>query len=533
VLEASQLKLSVRYYGSWWHLRSPGYSDHTTASVVGDGQINPVGMINAADALRPALYLKLTSPVLSSKNIENVGATIKNPTVTDANGYTWDIVGVNYGAVKRGVDTPSGNATLLLSNESKKKFNYSDVDKEIFNGNDSGSNVYSGSDLQAAMNRASNAISGTEYIGKITPRNIVGGSKNYGNAGYNSDIVAGDSVGNQKTWSLSVKEAEDLQLQQRVFGYTWLLRSPGASNGANATVGYTGGISPGGAAGGNALRPALYLNLSSSIFQSLDADWINNFVDYSQDGWGKSAIKVPLSKISVSPLANKTYTGKSITPVVKATYNSATLILGTDYSVSYSKNTNAGNASVTLTGKGKYSGTKVVNFTILPAPVSKLSVAGIKDQVYNGKVKKPVLAIKHGSLALKLNTHYTVKHSTRKAVGKATITIKGKGNYTGTKAVTFRILPAKTSVSKLTVGKKQIIATWKKVSGTTKYEVRYRVKGTSKWTTKSVSGKSSSLKITKLKKNKTYQVQVRSYKTVSKVKYCSAWSATKTSKKVK
>jgi hypothetical protein len=105
--------------------------------------------------------------------------------------------------------------------------------------------------------------------------------------------------------------------------------------------------------------------------------------------------------------------------------------------------------------------------------------------------------------------------------------------YNGDTKTPAKILPKKTSVSKLTVGKKQIKATWKKVSGTTKYEVRYRVKGSSKWKTKSVSGKINSLKITKLKKGKTYQVQVRSYKTVSKAKYYSEWSKVKTSKKVK
>jgi hypothetical protein len=523
VLEASQLKLSVRCYSDWWHLRSPGWTETAGTGVVSSGEIDVTGMINLANAIRPALYLSLSSPVFLSKDIENIGAIIKNPTVTDSNGYTWDIVGVNYGAVKRGVDTPIGNATLLLSNESNKKFNYADGNTEI---NFSGYlGYYAGSDLQNTMSRVATTISGTEYTGKITPRDIIGGSESYGSVGYNSDKVAGDNITNQMVWPLSVKEAEDLDLQRRIFGDSWLLRSQDEDR-----VGFNGSI---GRANGAAIRPALYLDLSSSIFQSLDSNWISNFVDYSQGGWGKPNPVVPIEKVYVSSIDNETYTGKAITPAISVTYNLATLIDGTDYTVAYTNNTNAGKATITLTGIGNYTGTTTANFDILPASVSVYNVAPVKNQTYSGKAKTPSLTVKHGSKTLKLGIDYIVKHSTRKFVGKATITIIGKGNYVGTKTVTFKILPKKTSVSKLTVGKKQIKATWKKVSGTTKYEVRYRVKGSNKWETKSVSGKTNSLKITKLKKGKTYQVQVRSYKTVSRAKYYSAWSATKTSKKVK
>lgn len=48
------------------------------------------------------------------------------------------------------------------------------------------------------------------------------------------------------------------------------------------------------------------------------------------------------------------------------TYNESKLIEGTDYTVSYSNNINAGTATVTITGKGSYSGEKILTFTILP-----------------------------------------------------------------------------------------------------------------------------------------------------------------------
>ncbi|MDR1851752.1 MAG: fibronectin type III domain-containing protein [Propionibacteriaceae bacterium] len=92
--------------------------------------------------------------------------------------------------------------------------------------------------------------------------------------------------------------------------------------------------------------------------------------------------------------------------------------------------------------------------------------------------------------------------------------------------------PKKPGSVKLTVGKKQLKVSWKKPSGTiTGYQVRYRLKGKSAWTKKSVKAKTLTIK--KLKKGKKYQVSVRSYRTVDGTKYYSSWTSVKTSAKVK
>jgi hypothetical protein len=102
--------------------------------------------------------------------------------------------------------------------------------------------------------------------------------------------------------------------------------------------------------------------------------------------------------------------------------------------------------------------------------------------------------------------------------------------------VTFKIVPKKTKITKTAVAKKSTKVSWKKVSAAqkiTKYELSYRVKGAGKWKTQAVSAKKASVVVKKLKSGKVYQVRVRSYKTVSKVKYYSAWSAVKATKKIK
>ena len=65
------------------------------------------------------------------------------------------------------------------------------------------------------------------------------------------------------------------------------------------------------------------------------------------------------------------YTGEAIEPAVTVTSGDATLVEGTDYDVTYSDNVEVGEATVTVTAKGNYSGTIVVKFVIeLPASIA-------------------------------------------------------------------------------------------------------------------------------------------------------------------
>lgn len=67
--------------------------------------------------------------------------------------------------------------------------------------------------------------------------------------------------------------------------------------------------------------------------------------------------------VTLSP-ESYTYDGNAKTPTVEVKDGQATLVNGTDYTVAYSDNTNAGTAKVTVTLKGNYSGTVSKNFTI-------------------------------------------------------------------------------------------------------------------------------------------------------------------------
>ncbi|MCR4947283.1 MAG: hypothetical protein K5929_10115 [Lachnospiraceae bacterium] len=77
--------------------------------------------------------------------------------------------------------------------------------------------------------------------------------------------------------------------------------------------------------------------------------------------------KKDITKLSISEISDKTYTGKEIKPSVNIKNGKKTLKEGTDYNLSYSCNTDIGIASVIVTGKGKYFGSVKQNFRIIPA----------------------------------------------------------------------------------------------------------------------------------------------------------------------
>ena len=76
------------------------------------------------------------------------------------------------------------------------------------------------------------------------------------------------------------------------------------------------------------------------------------------------------STLTINPISAVTYNGSAQTPTVTVKDGSTTLTSGTHYTVSYSDNTNAGTATVTITGMGNYTGTKNANFTINKAALT-------------------------------------------------------------------------------------------------------------------------------------------------------------------
>jgi hypothetical protein len=157
----------------------------------------------------------------------------------------------------------------------------------------------------------------------------------------------------------------------------------------------------------------------------------------------------------------------------------------------------------------------------------------IHDRQYTGKQIKLKPRIRYKLKILTEGTDYKLSYKNNSKIGKSSITVKGIGKFKDTKTFTFKIIPKKTSVTKLTAGKNQLKVTWKKVDSITKYEIRYLQTGKKlQWVTKTVPAASQSIVLNKLKSGVGYNIEVRAYKTASKGKYYSEWSVTKFSKKI-
>lgn len=113
------------------------------------------------------------------------------------------------------------------------------------------------------------------------------------------------------------------------------------------------------------------------------------------DGWPILLYQAPesmrfLSQCSADPIGGVVYSGKENTPaVVLRDVSGSALVEGVDYEVSaYSNNINAGTAQVKLVGKGNYSGSKVVEFSVEKA---ELVATYVSERIELGE--KPAMAV--------------------------------------------------------------------------------------------------------------------------------------------
>ena len=72
--------------------------------------------------------------------------------------------------------------------------------------------------------------------------------------------------------------------------------------------------------------------------------------------------------------------------------------------------------------------------------ISNCEINELPNKIYSGKEIKTNIILKDGNLTLKEGTDYTVIYSNNINVGRAILTIKGKGNYTGIITKTFEIV---------------------------------------------------------------------------------------------
>lgn len=146
------------------------------------------------------------------------------------------------------------------------------------------------------------------------------------------------------------------------------------------------------------------------------------------------------------------YTGKEWKPEVTVSFNSATLTAGNDYTVSYENNINAGTAKIIITGIGDhFTGLTEKTFTINSAEISGCTFAPIADVTYNTMAHTPEVTVAISGRTLEADKDYTVSYASNVNAGTATVTVTGKGNFTGSANTTFTIAKADLNLSVYTI----------------------------------------------------------------------------------
>ncbi len=173
-----------------------------------------------------------------------------------------------------------------------------------------------------------------------------------------------------------------------------------------------------------------------------------------------------------------TFSGTAIKPSIVVFDGTMKLVLNKDYTVSYANNTNVYTLtpgdegfydakgktkapSITIKGKGNYSGSLTEYFTINRKNVGDSDVTVDTNaliKVANNKAQKVNPTIRFAGKPLALNKDFSVDFSDTSAgayinPGVYEVTITGNGNYTGTRIAYIRILDAKAvkQVSKLKI----------------------------------------------------------------------------------
>ena len=233
-------------------------------------------------------------------------------------------------------------------------------------------------------------------------------------------------------------------------------------------------------------------------------------------------LRADISKAEIPSIANQIYKNSAITPQISVMLDNKKLD-SSNYAVSYSNNNKLGTATIKVTGKGNYTGSKTVTFEIVKektkaiitcsnkeyngtaqvvatcsggtiknasqskvgdytiscdpdsshlkadnktcsitrANIKNVTVSSVAVQAYTGSPITPNVTVKMGDKTLIKNTDYTVSYSNNTSAGTAKIVITGIRNYIGEKTVTFKI-QQKTKITcqnKQYNGAYQVIAT--------------------------------------------------------------------------
>ncbi len=159
-----------------------------------------------------------------------------------------------------------------------------------------------------------------------------------------------------------------------------------------------------------------------------------------------------------------TYTGLPITPDITVSFDGATLVKDTDYTVTVtstdgpgtSAGANAGTVTLMLTGIGNFTGEKTgVSYTIAPKALTEAMLTLEEGPfTYTGLAQEPGINMEDGGQTLLQDDDYLTSYTGNINAGTASVSVTGKDNYQGTVSRDFTIGKAALTITGGTVAPK-------------------------------------------------------------------------------
>lgn len=155
------------------------------------------------------------------------------------------------------------------------------------------------------------------------------------------------------------------------------------------------------------------------------------WVTFTSDDYSKSAeITVTVTPVSLEDaevtVQSPTYNGKLQEPKVTVKLGDKTLSRDNDYTMEVTNQINAGSYQLTIKGGGNYTGTKTVEWKILPKTVENPTIE-VSSVTYNGQAQTPSVTVKDGDTIIP-DTQYTVSYQNNTNAGTATVIVVSTSN---------------------------------------------------------------------------------------------------------
>ena len=408
------------------------YSDNInagTATVTVMGEGNYSGSKDVEFTIVPKT---ITTSMLSYLNGTSYTGSAQTPAITVKNGSTELKSGTDY-TVSYSDNVNAGTATVTVTGKgnytgsASRSFAISKVSASGFTIDPIASQTYTGSAITPSVTATWNGktlTSGTDYSVSYsyntsagTATATISGTGNFNGSKSVNFTIAPKDISSGMTFSGLTDRTYSGSSQTQTVKVTWGTRT--LSSGTDYSVSYSDNINAGTA------------KVTVKGRGNYTGSKVLEFTISQKD----------ISGFTISGVSNKTYTGSPVTQNLSVKKDSyTTLTSGTDYTVSYSDNVNAGTATVTVTGKGNYSGTLSKTFTISSVYASNFTLSSIADQTYTGSAITPSVTVTWNGTTLTSGTDYDVSYSNNINAGTATVTVKGKGNFTSSKSTTFKIV---------------------------------------------------------------------------------------------